>query len=45
MLYRTNADAIRPLHEWTKTFEHLWAHQLIRVKERAEAKTKEPNNR
>jgi DNA-binding transcriptional ArsR family regulator len=39
MLYRTNADAIRPLHEWTKTFERLWAHQLSRVKERAEAKT------
>jgi DNA-binding transcriptional ArsR family regulator len=41
MLYRTNAEAIRPMHEWTKTFERLWAHQLIRVKERAEAKTKE----
>ncbi len=39
MLYRTNAEAIRPLHEWTKTFERLWAHQLSRVKERAEAKT------
>jgi len=41
MLYRTNAEAIRPLHEWTKTFERFWAHQLIRVKERAEAKSKE----
>jgi DNA-binding transcriptional ArsR family regulator len=40
MLYRTNAEAIRPLHEWTKTFERLWQHQLSRVKERAEAKTK-----
>ncbi len=38
MLYRTNAEAIRPLHEWTKTFEQLWSHQLDRVKERAEAK-------
>jgi DNA-binding transcriptional ArsR family regulator len=44
MLYRTNAEAIRPLHEWTKTFERLWTHQLIRVKERAEAKSKEPQN-
>jgi DNA-binding transcriptional ArsR family regulator len=42
MLYRTNAEAIRPLHEWTKTFERLWAHQLTRIKERAEAKTTEP---
>lgn len=38
MLYRANAEAIRPLHEWTKTFERFWQHQLIRVKDRAEAK-------
>lgn len=38
MLYRTNADAIRPLHEWTGTFERFWRHQLGRIKERAEAK-------
>jgi DNA-binding transcriptional ArsR family regulator len=38
MLYQTNPDAIRPLHEWTKTFERLWAHQLLRIKERAEEK-------
>jgi DNA-binding transcriptional ArsR family regulator len=35
-LYRTNAAAIRPLHEWTETFERYWRHQLNRVKERAE---------
>jgi hypothetical protein len=35
-LYRTNADAIRPLHEWTSTFERYWRHQLSRIKERAE---------
>ena len=38
MLYQTNAEAIRPLHEWTKTFERFWAHQLSRVKQRAEQK-------
>ena len=37
MFYRTNAAAIRPLHEWTETFERFWGHQLLRVKERAEA--------
>jgi DNA-binding transcriptional ArsR family regulator len=37
-LYRTNAAAIRPLHEWTSTFERYWRHQLNRIKERAEAK-------
>jgi len=36
-LYRTNAEAIRPLHEWAATFERYWQHQLIRVKELAEA--------
>ncbi len=35
-LYRTNAEAVRPLHEWTKTFERYWSNQLLRVKERAE---------
>jgi DNA-binding transcriptional ArsR family regulator len=43
MFYRTNAQAIRPLHEWTKTFERFWQHQLLRVKERAEAKSKPPD--
>jgi DNA-binding transcriptional ArsR family regulator len=37
-LYRTNAAAIRPLHEWAGTFERYWRHQLSRIKERAEAK-------
>jgi DNA-binding transcriptional ArsR family regulator len=35
-LYRTNAEAIRPVHEWTETFERYWRHQLNRIKERAE---------
>jgi DNA-binding transcriptional ArsR family regulator len=35
-LYRTNAEAIRPLHEWSAFFERYWKHQLDRVKERAE---------
>lgn len=37
MLYKVNAAAIRPLHEWTGTFERLWKHQLLQIKERAEA--------
>lgn len=40
-LYRTNAEAIRPLHEWTGMFERFWRHQLTRIKERAEAKASE----
>jgi DNA-binding transcriptional ArsR family regulator len=41
MFYRTNADAIRPLHEWTSTFERYWRHQLDRIKELAERKANE----
>ena len=41
MMYRTNAEAIRPLYEWSKFFEQFWSHQLNRVKERAEAKARE----
>ena len=36
-LYRTNAEAIRPLHEWAGIFERYWQHQLNRVKELAES--------
>ena len=39
MLYRTEAAALRPLHEWTQTFERLWSRQLLRIKERAEKKS------
>lgn len=36
-LYRTNAEAIKPVHDWTETFERHWRHQLNRIKERAES--------
>jgi DNA-binding transcriptional ArsR family regulator len=39
MLYQTKVEAIRPLHEWTKFFERFWSHQLLRIKERAEAQS------
>jgi DNA-binding transcriptional ArsR family regulator len=45
MLYRTNAEAIRPLHEWASTFERFWRHQLSSVKERAEQKARELENK
>jgi DNA-binding transcriptional ArsR family regulator len=43
MFYRTNAEAIRPLHEWTSTFQRFWRHQLNQIKERAESKNKPSN--
>jgi DNA-binding transcriptional ArsR family regulator len=36
MFYRTNAEGIRPLHEWTRQFERYWRKQLTRIKARAE---------
>ena len=41
MLYRANAEAIRPLHEWAGTFERYWSNQLNRIKIRAEKSGKE----
>src|SRR5271155_3002936 len=40
MMYRTNAEAIRPPHHWSAAIYRYWKHQLIRVKERAEGTTK-----
>jgi DNA-binding transcriptional ArsR family regulator len=44
MFYRTNADGIRPLHEWADEFKQFWHHQLVQVKERAEAKARRAKN-
>ncbi len=41
VFYRTNVEAIRPVHEWTRTFERYWHRQLTRVKERAERPRKD----
>ncbi|HEV2357026.1 MAG TPA: metalloregulator ArsR/SmtB family transcription factor [bacterium] len=35
-LYRLNAEGLRPVHDWVKTYERFWTHQLRRIKERAE---------
>lgn len=40
VFYRTKAEALRPVHEWTARFERYWRNQLVRVKERAERESK-----
>jgi DNA-binding transcriptional ArsR family regulator len=40
-LYRLNAKELKPVHDWVKTYERFWAHQLDRIKERAERKMTE----
>jgi len=37
-LYRLNAKELRPVHDWVKTYERFWTHQLDRIKEQAERK-------
>ena len=39
VLYRTNAEAVRPLYDWAGKFERYWKGQLRRIKQRAEAHT------
>jgi DNA-binding transcriptional ArsR family regulator len=35
-IYKLNAERLKPIHEWVRTFERFWGHQLDRIKERAE---------
>jgi DNA-binding transcriptional ArsR family regulator len=37
-LYRLNPKELKPVHDWVKTYERYWTHQLDRIKERAELK-------
>ena len=37
-LYRLNAKELKPVHDWVKTYERFWTHQLDRIKEQAERK-------
>jgi DNA-binding transcriptional ArsR family regulator len=43
-LYRTNAEALKPMHDWTETFERFWKHQLQHIKERAEERAEKQMN-
>jgi DNA-binding transcriptional ArsR family regulator len=37
-LYRLNAKELKPVHDWAKTYERYWTHQLDQIKQRAELK-------
>jgi hypothetical protein len=37
-MYRLNAEELKPVHDWVKTYERFWTRQLDRIKERAEQK-------
>ena len=40
-LYRLNAERLKAIHDWVKTFEPFWDHQIDRIKERAERLARE----
>ncbi len=40
-MYRLNAAELKPVHDWVKTFERYWTHQLGQIKERAERKARQ----
>jgi len=40
-MYRLQAEELKPVHDWAKTFERFWTHQLDRIKDRAERKAME----
>jgi len=35
-LYRIAPQALKPVHDWVKSYERLWSDQLKRIKNRAE---------
>jgi DNA-binding transcriptional ArsR family regulator len=39
-MYKLNADQLKPIHDWVKTYERFWEHHLDRIKAVAEAKAK-----
>ena len=43
-LYSVNGERLKTIHDWAKMFERFWSHQLLRIKEQAERKSKEQSN-
>ena len=40
-VYNLEAAQLKTVHDWVKTFEQLWGHQLDRIKVRAEQRVRE----
>src|SRR5262245_62175399 len=35
-LYELNGQQLKPVHDWVQGYQRFWAHQVQRIKERAE---------
>jgi DNA-binding transcriptional ArsR family regulator len=44
-LYKLNANRLKPIHDWVKTYERFWNQHLQRIKAVAEAKAKNLKNK
>src|SRR5215469_6215523 len=40
-VYSLEAEKLKTVHDWVKTFEDLWTNQLDRIKQRAERRARE----
>jgi DNA-binding transcriptional ArsR family regulator len=40
-LYQLDAEKLKPVHDWVKSYERLWSQQLDRIKLRAEQKARQ----
>ncbi|WP_213807461.1 metalloregulator ArsR/SmtB family transcription factor [Granulicella sp. dw_53] len=40
-MYRLHPAGLKPVHDWVKTFERYWTHQVDQIKQRAERKALE----
>ncbi|HEY5314039.1 MAG TPA: metalloregulator ArsR/SmtB family transcription factor [Pirellulales bacterium] len=40
-VYNLEAEKLKSVYDWVKGFEQLWAHQLDRIKRRAEHRARE----
>ena len=44
-IYSLNAQALRPVYDWVKSYERFWEHQLRRIKDRAEQMERDAKSR
>jgi DNA-binding transcriptional ArsR family regulator len=38
-MYRLDPTQLKPVHDWVKSYERYWAHQISRIKQIAEQRT------
>jgi len=39
-MYQLNAQKLKPIYDWVKTFDRFWTQQLDRIKDRAEQRAR-----